>query len=385
MKLSRRVLTFVVVAISLIDRGLSAQDRTEAALNRFEPPVRLKAGTEFIDTGKYIAHSGPITRDLDADGKPDLLVGNFRGHFQVYMNIGTRTEPRYEDKGLLEAEGQTAKVPNWWCIGLGPQFADLTGDSIDDLFTGCFEGGIYVLPGSKDGKFKAPQKLLDKSGNVLRLGQYWDYDAKKWTGVAESKYKDKLGIGATAVDWDDDGDVDLLLGGYDGTLFIRLNEGNSANPAWSTESIQLAKGDTPLEVPGRDAIPKIADWDGDGRFDILSGSGEGGVYWLRNVGTKGAPAFDLPEEIIPPAPAAGDRANPNRLGERTQVYVTDYDGDKDLDLLVGDYHGGDKEMHGWVWLFRRLWGSLRSTVVASQVSTSNGARLPPAPINRHFD
>jgi hypothetical protein len=113
MKLSRRVLTFVVVAISLIDRGLSAQDRTEAALNRFEPPVRLKAGTEFIDTGKYIAHSGPITRDLDADGKPDLLVGNFRGHFQVYMNIGTRTEPRYEDKGLLEAEGQTAKVPNW--------------------------------------------------------------------------------------------------------------------------------------------------------------------------------------------------------------------------------------------------------------------------------
>ena len=113
------------------------------------------------------------------------------------------------------------------------------------------------------------------------------------------------------------------------------------------------KGDAPLEVPGRDAIPKIADWDGDGRFDILSGSGEGGVYWLRNVGTKGAPIFEKPEQIIPHTSLASDRANFNRLGERTQVYVTDYDGDKDLDLLVGDYHGGDQEMHGWVWLFRR--------------------------------
>ena len=101
------------------------------------------------------------------------------------------------------------------------------------------------------------------------------------------------------MDWDDDGDVDLLLGGYDGTLFVRLNEGSSTNPEFATESIQLMKGDAPLEVPGRDAIPKIADWDGDGRFDILSGSGEGGVYWLRNVGTKGAPVFEKPEQIIP--------------------------------------------------------------------------------------
>ena len=113
MKLSPWVLVFVIFAISLIEGGLSAQERAEAVQNLFEPPVRLKAGNEFIDTGKYIAHSGPITRDLDADGKPDLLVGNFRGHFQVYMNVGTVAEPQYEDRGLLEAEGQTAKIPNW--------------------------------------------------------------------------------------------------------------------------------------------------------------------------------------------------------------------------------------------------------------------------------
>lgn len=79
----------------------------------FDPPVRLKAGEELIDTGKHIGHAGPAIADLDNDGKPDLLVGNFSGRFQVYKNVGTRGEPVYEDKGLLMAEGSEVKIPNW--------------------------------------------------------------------------------------------------------------------------------------------------------------------------------------------------------------------------------------------------------------------------------
>jgi len=79
----------------------------------FEPPVRLKADGQFIDTGEHIAHAGPLVTDLDADGKPDLLVGNFRGHIQVYLNKGSRQQPEYVSRGLLKAGAEAAKIPNW--------------------------------------------------------------------------------------------------------------------------------------------------------------------------------------------------------------------------------------------------------------------------------
>jgi hypothetical protein len=93
--------------------SLWAQGQPRDGATEFEPPVQLKAGDELIDTGKYTAHAGPLVVDLNDDRKPDLLVGNFSGNFQVYMNVGTRTDPQYEDKGLLQVNGEPAKVPNW--------------------------------------------------------------------------------------------------------------------------------------------------------------------------------------------------------------------------------------------------------------------------------
>ncbi|HVC98637.1 MAG TPA: hypothetical protein VND64_33530 [Pirellulales bacterium] len=112
MRLPRWLIASAFVS-AMLARTLLAQEAPEIAPIRLEPPVRLKAGDEFIDTGKHVAHAGPLAVDLNADGMPDLLVGNFSGHFQVYMNAGTRAQPKYVDQGLLEAGGETAKVPNW--------------------------------------------------------------------------------------------------------------------------------------------------------------------------------------------------------------------------------------------------------------------------------
>jgi hypothetical protein len=86
---------------------------TERAPIELDSPVRLKAGEAYIDTSKHVAHTGPLLHDWDADGKPDLLVGNFAGHIQYFRNTGTRHAPLFEDKGLLQADGETLKIPNW--------------------------------------------------------------------------------------------------------------------------------------------------------------------------------------------------------------------------------------------------------------------------------
>ena len=83
------------------------------AAQELEKPVRLEAGGTVIDTGKYIAHAGPLFADYDGDGKADLLVGNFKGHIQLYKNVGTRTAPAFEEQGLLSVDGEPVLIHNW--------------------------------------------------------------------------------------------------------------------------------------------------------------------------------------------------------------------------------------------------------------------------------
>jgi hypothetical protein len=183
--------------------------------------------------------------------------------------------------------------------------------------------------------------VLDRSGAILRVGQFWNYDAKKWDKVETSKFKELLGISAAPVDWGGDGDLDLRI-------LVRLNEGTKAEPKFATESISVQAGGADAQVPHH-AMPVAADWDGDGLFDLVTGSNGGAVYWFRNVGEKDAPKFAAPEKLV----------EDGAVGQRTQVAVADFDGEGDLDLLVGDYKGEyDREAkkltcEGWVWLFRR--------------------------------
>ncbi|MSR47162.1 MAG: hypothetical protein EXS13_08865 [Planctomycetes bacterium] len=77
------------------------------------PPVRLKAGDAWIDTGDELAHAGPSFHDLNGDGKHDLLVGNFKGTLAHYANVGSASAPKFEARGFLQAEGQEIAIHNW--------------------------------------------------------------------------------------------------------------------------------------------------------------------------------------------------------------------------------------------------------------------------------
>lgn len=103
---------FLSSAVLLAIAGLMTLPAV-AQEHEFEAPVRLKADGAVIDTGAHIAHSGPAFADINADGKTDLLVGNFKGTIEYFENIGTMSAPEYAAGRMLEAEGETITVKNW--------------------------------------------------------------------------------------------------------------------------------------------------------------------------------------------------------------------------------------------------------------------------------
>ena len=131
------------------------------------------------------------------------------------------------------------------------------------------------------------------------------------------------------MDLDGDGLTDILSGGYRGGnlwLFSRRKDGTFA----AGEEVKDRAG-TKISVGSR-SVPCACDWDGDGDLDLIVGNLRGKVVLFRNestgTGNLFAPAIPLQAGGKPLAP--GSYAAPT---------VADWDGDGDLDLIVGNSQG----------------------------------------------
>lgn len=117
------------------------------------------------------------------------------------------------------------------------------------------------------------------------------------------------------------------------------NEGTRESPTMGTP-LQLKVGDKDVRAPHGDAGPVVADWDNDGRDDLLLGCGDGSVRWYRNVGSATEPELASREILI----RAEDDRDEKEFGEgsprpggRSKICVADWNSDGQLDLLVGDF------------------------------------------------
>jgi hypothetical protein len=175
----------------------------------------------------------------------------------------------------------------------------------------------------------------------------------------------------TVIDWDHDGDLDLIIGNGEGAVYWASNEGTRAKPIWG-QPRRLKAGGQFLVADGGAAAPCVADWDGDGLPDLLLGSSSGKVIWCRNHGEKANPDLAAPEILVSAFPRNLTRdkqwfANPQRSAHDVRICVADWNGDGRPDLLVGDYslegQRGDYQLHGWVWVYLRQETSDASTAV----------------------
>ncbi|MFP6612695.1 MAG: FG-GAP-like repeat-containing protein [Pirellulales bacterium] len=189
---------------------------------------------------------------------------------------------------------------------------DFNGDGRNDVISGSYRPGhLYLFEQQGDGTYASGQTIKDKDDQPIEVGS------------ASHVF---------ATDWDNDRDLDLVVGNIRGELYFVRNEGKAGKNAFAAPE-QLSAGGEQIRIAGGDSGPVLADWDGDDLLDLIVGGGDGSVVLFRNVGDKSQPKLADGRELI----VGSNKKDGSCCGSRTKVCVTDFNGDGQLDLLVGDF------------------------------------------------
>ncbi len=155
-------------------------------------------------------------------------------------------------------------------------------------------------------------------------------------------------------DWNGDGRKDLLVGYRSADkVALYLNGGSDNSPAF-TNFVNLQAGGVDIHLPSTSCgapAPFVCDYDGDGKRDLLVGDGYYGyVYFYHNTNSDATPILDTGVRLM-----VG--SSPLTVTNRATPYIYDWDGDGLKDLLCGN---GD----GNVYFFKNI-GTAQSPAYAA--------------------
>ena len=346
-----------------------------AAKPVYDAPVKIMAGGKPVETYGW---PSPIFADFDGDGDLDLLCGEFLDGFTYFENIGTRTAPKYapgrrltlppeiaadvnrslppvawlaeQESASLAAAAPTRAKPRPLTMDLQmitPVAIDWNKDGHLDLIVGDEDGRVAFLENT--GKFTA------------------DHTPQFLPPVFFQQEADDLKCGALAtpvgIDWDGDGDIDIISGNTAGYLmyFENLSGPGVENPKWATPKYLEADGKIirfmagpngsiqgPCEAKWGYTTLSVADWDGDGLPDLIVNSIWGKVVWFKNIGTRKAPKLAAAQPIevelngAQPVLAYGWLRPEGRAlltQWRTTPVAVDWNRDGLMDLVMLDHEG----------------------------------------------
>jgi hypothetical protein len=173
--------------------------------------VAVPAGCAFDGEGAALAGMGVGVGDFDGDGWLDIVRTNFSEQVTtLYRNYGGA----FEETSLRAGLGVNRKY-----LGFGVDFFDFDNDGRPDILV--VNGHVYSQIAKKNLhlKYREPRVLYRNLGN----GRFEDVSAKAGPAILA----ENLGRGCAFGDFDNDGDVDVLVNNLDGPPTLLRNDGGN--------------------------------------------------------------------------------------------------------------------------------------------------------------
>ncbi len=270
--------------------------------------------------------ASPCWKDVTGDKKPDLVVGDGKGYLWIFETVsGKKTFPPKFAQGRF--------IPTYFGAAMNIDVADYNADGKNDVLVGTPEGAIQIVRNDGRGIFVPTKDVPSYSSintaelrtrKVLNLEKSFPLVMKGTKPLCIGSY-----VAPRLVDWTGDNKKDLVIGegSYSAnSIYLLKNSGNNANPDFNSSKREwLGYG------MGREHLsPAIGDLDGDGDLDMLVSDRTGKLTWYENIPQGGRNFFTKPQtnDFL-----VGNKIIP--VGEMVRPYLVDVDGDKDLDLFLG--------------------------------------------------
>lgn len=255
--------------VQLIE-NISTPTRTQFKTARPIPGV-YAARWMFIDDEdpeRPYGQSKPAYVDWDNDGDLDLLVGNNSNRVAYFENIGSRKNPRFAKAVKLLHDGG-----EHFSFRARPAPVDYNNDGLIDLIAGSagprdrndskdIAISLYLRYKDANGQLclRAPVPLKDTEGRELRTPIPYHH-------------------GFEVADWDGDGRLDIFANEKSQLVLYR-----NTGAGFRREPI-LHNG-KPLSVSHHETSIKPIDWDKDGQLDLITGGESGWIYFFPRAGLR---------------------------------------------------------------------------------------------------
>ena len=231
------------------------QNRTNNLFPIFAEGRKLLAGGKVLSLANNKGHARPDVCDWNNDGRKDLVVSDGAGTVTVYLNEGSDSKPvlgpgrnvkARNAQGVLEPIARGTRSHILIC--------DWNNDGKKDLiFSDQENPGFYFFKNigtDANPSFAAAKKISLTPYMRPNLGSF--------------------------VDWDGDGKKDLIACEFEHSIRFYKNIGSrqtGEEPKFSNpDGIKIVKPYSIMTISGADAI----DWNQDGDIDIITGQGHGG-------------------------------------------------------------------------------------------------------------